>query len=297
MIWPARPGKAAACLRTGQGSEMADEKVDAWMPLWIGAYLADTMALSRDSHGGYLLLLFAYWRNKGPLAANDEDLAGITKATPAEWKKLRPRLEKFFTVEGGFWSHTRADKELAAAGIRKAAAVSKAKAGADARWKDHNKHQASNAPSMPEALLKQCPTPSPSSLRSEEENPPASRVPPAVAGKRPARKCPEDFFVTAELIAWAALKATGVNLDQETEAFRDWTFRTGKTDWPATWRTWMRGAAKRIPSGALHAKSFRETDLDAKRAEVASWTGGILGQKRPDIIDMEPANGPLRIVD
>lgn len=148
---------------------MSTEKVDAWMPLWIGSYLADTMHLSRDSHGGYLLLLFAYWRNKGPLVDDDEDLAGITKATPKEWKKLRPRLAKFFEVSDGVWRHGRADKELFNAGSMKAAAVERAKAGAEARWGKARKQSPTDAPSMPEALpealpedmLKQCPTPSP----------------------------------------------------------------------------------------------------------------------------------------
>lgn len=180
---------------------MSDEKVDAWMPLWIGSYLADTMALSRDSHGGYLLLLFAYWRNKGPLPDDDDDLAGITKATPAEWKKLRPRLARFFDIADGYWSHGRADKELKKAGMLKAAAVSKARAGAEARWGKHRKQSsedaagdgqssaAGNAPSMPGALPEQSPTPSPTPLPlggsvpigTDGGQPPA----PPEAGKQP----------------------------------------------------------------------------------------------------------------
>lgn len=107
------------------------KKVDAWMPMWIGDYLADTMKLSRDLHGGYLLMLFAYWRNKGPLDDDDEDLAAIVKATPEEWsEKLRSKLAKFFTVENGVWSHTRADKELRKAGVHKLRAL----AGGANRW-------------------------------------------------------------------------------------------------------------------------------------------------------------------
>lgn len=151
---------------------MADEKVDAWMPLWIGSYLADTMTLTTQQHGAYLLLLFAYWRNRGPLDDDDEDLASIVKASASEWKKLRAKLTKFFTIEGGTWAHTRADKELAAAGLRKAAAVSKAKAGAEARWGKKPKQGASDAPSIPEAVpaavLGHCPTPPPSPLAQTE---------------------------------------------------------------------------------------------------------------------------------
>jgi uncharacterized protein YdaU (DUF1376 family) len=110
------------------------EKVDAWMPLWIGEYLADTMALTRDQHGGYLLLLFAYWRNKGPLADDAEELAAIARATPAEWKKLGPRLARFFEVRDGLWIHTRADKELERAGANRRTKSAKAAAGGAGRW-------------------------------------------------------------------------------------------------------------------------------------------------------------------
>jgi hypothetical protein len=68
---------------TFQARIAADEyRVDAWMPLWIGDYLASTMKLTTLQHGAYLLLLIAYWRNCGPLDDDDEDLASIIKATP-----------------------------------------------------------------------------------------------------------------------------------------------------------------------------------------------------------------------
>ena len=58
----------------------------------------------------------------------------------------------------------------------------------------------------------------------------------------PRKRCPEDFRVTEELRAWASQQAPDVDLDRETESFRDWEFKTAKVDWPATWRTWMRKA-------------------------------------------------------
>lgn len=148
-----------------------DKKTDAWMPLWIGAYLADTQRLTRDQHGGYLLLLMAYWREGGPLADDDEELAAIVKATPKEWAQLRPRMAKFFTVADGVWSHKRVEQELAGAKDRSEKSSSKAQKAAQARWGQSPKNASSiasgNAPSIPQALHEDCPTPSPSSLRSE----------------------------------------------------------------------------------------------------------------------------------
>jgi len=149
------------------------DKTDAWMPLWIGAYLADTQHLARDEHGAYLLLLMAYWRTGGPLPDDDKRLSAIAKATAKEWKTLRPTMAEFFIVAEALWTHKRVEQELAGSLDRKQKAADKASKAAGARWKDHKKDAPGNAPSIPQALLKdvleECPTPSPtSSLRSED---------------------------------------------------------------------------------------------------------------------------------
>ena len=148
---------------------MAEKKTDAWMPLWIGAYLADTTHLSRDEHGGYLLLLMAYWRARGPLPDDDKRLAAITKATPMEWRKLRPVLAEFFTVTNGAWRQKRIEIEMATADARSGKAANKATAAAHARWEQHREQELSNAQSnassIPlsnaQAMLGSCPTPTP----------------------------------------------------------------------------------------------------------------------------------------
>ena len=88
------------------------KKTDLWLPLWVGPYLADTQHLTRDEHGGYFLLLLAYWRNGGPLLDDDKRLASITKSTAKEWKKLKPILSEFFTVADGRWTQKRMEKEI-----------------------------------------------------------------------------------------------------------------------------------------------------------------------------------------
>jgi uncharacterized protein YdaU (DUF1376 family) len=143
--------------------------VDAWRPQWIGDELAETARLSTEQFGAYQLLLMAYWRNRGPLPDDDEELATITRLGRAGWKKQRAKIALLFVVENGVWRHLNLDAEwaqsMALAQKRKAKAIK----AADARWgqaelplDDAPSNAPSNAPSTPGALLEECPSPSPS---------------------------------------------------------------------------------------------------------------------------------------
>jgi hypothetical protein len=96
---------------------------NAFMPLYVGDYLADTTMLTRDQHGAYLLLIMAYWRNRGPLPDRDDALAMASRSTPQEWKKLRPILQTYFVVKDGVWFHKRISEELVKADEKYAARV------------------------------------------------------------------------------------------------------------------------------------------------------------------------------
>jgi uncharacterized protein YdaU (DUF1376 family) len=85
---------------------------DAWMPLWIGDYLADTRHLTTEQHGAYLLLIMAYWRRRGPLPADDAQLCRMAGVTIYKWRSLRPIICAFFQESDGTWFHKRADAEL-----------------------------------------------------------------------------------------------------------------------------------------------------------------------------------------
>jgi uncharacterized protein YdaU (DUF1376 family) len=149
---------------------MAD--IDAWMPLWIGPYLADTTRFTTEQHGAYLLIIMDYWRSGAP-PDDDTVLAQIARASAAAWRKLRPVLAPKFDIVDGYWRHRRIERELADAKARKEADVARATRGAEARWKDRGKHPPrnasssppSNAPSMHQAMLQgmpgQCSTPTP----------------------------------------------------------------------------------------------------------------------------------------
>jgi uncharacterized protein YdaU (DUF1376 family) len=94
------------------------KRPDSFMPFYIGDYLADTMHLSREQHGAYILLICHYWRHGKPLPDEDELLATIVKASPVEWKRLRSTMARFFCVDGGVWKHKRIDDEIIKANDR-----------------------------------------------------------------------------------------------------------------------------------------------------------------------------------
>lgn len=86
-------------------------KLDIWMPLYIADYAKDTFHLTRDQHGGYLLLIMAAWVSGGRLPNDPPRLAAIAKATPREWAKLAPVLLPFFKIRGEWLVHKRISEE------------------------------------------------------------------------------------------------------------------------------------------------------------------------------------------
>jgi uncharacterized protein YdaU (DUF1376 family) len=85
------------------------------MPLWVGDYLFDTVALDLEEHGAYLLLIFAYWRRGEPLPDKDAEFCRLLNINARRWRRLRAILEPFFQVADGVWRHARIEAELDAA--------------------------------------------------------------------------------------------------------------------------------------------------------------------------------------
>lgn len=67
----------------------------AWMPLYIGDYVADTQHLTTVQHGAYMLLIMHYWQH-GPLPLDDATLRRITKLDDQGWRRNRQAVLAFF---------------------------------------------------------------------------------------------------------------------------------------------------------------------------------------------------------
>ena len=73
---------------------------------------------------------------------------------------------------------------------------------------------------------------------------------------------------------WAQEKTPGISVSAETERFRDHTFGTARSDWPGTWRNWMRKAFESRCGGA---KTTAEPPEPAWRREQRERNEAFLG--------------------
>jgi uncharacterized protein YdaU (DUF1376 family) len=109
-------------------------KHDTWMPLYVGDYLANTMGLSTEQHGAYLLLMMGCWKSGGRLPADHQQLAVFARLTPQQWARHEPILRPYFAVTDEHWIHERVLQELtnAKAMVEKKSAAGKV--GAANKW-------------------------------------------------------------------------------------------------------------------------------------------------------------------
>jgi len=183
---------------------MADEpnvkkaRATVWMPLYVADYLGDTMHLTTEQHGAYLLLLMASWKNGGAVSSSPSQLQTITRLDAKKWKSAEGIISKFFFVTETEWIHNRVRRELIKAKTNSEKRAESGKNGAAKRWQEHGKKMAN---AIANASQNDGPSPSPF-LPTVELVTPASQaktfsqdeaVPPMVVDSQ-----------TGEVISWAA---------------------------------------------------------------------------------------------
>lgn len=82
-----------------------------YIQLYVSDYLADTMHLTAEEHGAYLLLIMNYWQTEKPIP--ESRLQGITRVFNDRWTTVKSSLSDFFKIdENGCWYHERIEKDL-----------------------------------------------------------------------------------------------------------------------------------------------------------------------------------------
>lgn len=82
-----------------------------FMQLYVGDYLADTLDLTTEQHGAYLLLLLTMWQHDAKLPNDPVKLARIARMTPAKFRKVWEEIGRFFDDDGDTISNARLTKE------------------------------------------------------------------------------------------------------------------------------------------------------------------------------------------
>lgn len=83
-----------------------------FMQLYVSDFIGDTLHLSTEQIGAYMLLLMAMWNAGGKLPADETKLARVTRMSLKKWKAISDDLMPFFETDGDSIRHNRLTKEL-----------------------------------------------------------------------------------------------------------------------------------------------------------------------------------------
>lgn len=105
----------------------------AWFPFNIKDFVANTMRLTTEAKGAYLMLMLDYYE-QGESAPDDDDvLAAITGLSLEAWRRHRKVLAPLFQIRDGFWQHDRIEQEMREAEHKLSLSTARAVAGGKAR--------------------------------------------------------------------------------------------------------------------------------------------------------------------
>ena len=214
-----------------------------FMQLYVGDYLADTLGLTTEEHGAYLLLLFTLWRHDTRLPNDPAKLARIARVSPKRWGRIWAAIEHYFFVDGDQIGNRRVDIEF-----KKAVSISKERKiagslGGKAKPLKYNARDQANASDLLEH--------SQISEPEEKEEPiGSSKKKPSSTEK--ATRLPDDWQLPKPWGDWAVAEEqlSPPEVRRIAEQFKDYwlaapTSKGMKRDWQATWRNWVRNHADR----------------------------------------------------
>ena len=123
-----------------------------FMQLYVSDFVGDTLQLSTEQIGAYMLLLMAMWNAGGRLPADDQKLARVVRMSVKKWRSISADLMAFFDGDNAHIWHNRLTKELQKSeGKSQSRAAAGAKGGTAKALKD-KAHTVAKATEMPQHL-------------------------------------------------------------------------------------------------------------------------------------------------
>jgi uncharacterized protein YdaU (DUF1376 family) len=123
-----------------------------FMQLYVSDFIGDTLHLSTEQVGAYLLLLMAMWNAGGSLPDDEAKLARIVRMSIKRWRAVASDLMAFFEVGGGAVRHNRLTKELQKSEGKSQSRASAGAAGGRAKALKEQEARLANASRMPQHL-------------------------------------------------------------------------------------------------------------------------------------------------
>jgi uncharacterized protein YdaU (DUF1376 family) len=109
-----------------------------YLQLYVADYLSDTMHLSTEEHGAYILLIMNYWQTGKPI--NSKHIKAITKLSNERITDVIETLQHFFNVDvDGLWFHKRIEADLEKVRDKSIKSSNAGKISAELRWKNNTK--------------------------------------------------------------------------------------------------------------------------------------------------------------
>lgn len=205
-----------------------------YWPRWIGSIQKKTSHLSLMEMGAYDRLLDSYYANEAPLPGDVDRCCRIAGAsTKDERKAVAAVLAEFFKLTDGGYMNERAAEELAEAKPKIEAAKANGKKGG--RPKGAKNKNPTETQWVPEN--------NPGETQSESST--STDISTSLRSVESASRLPKPFALPDEWATWAKAKRPDLDPVNVGERFADfWHAVPGakgkKTDWPATWRNWVR---------------------------------------------------------
>jgi uncharacterized protein YdaU (DUF1376 family) len=173
-----------------------EQKVDIFMPFYVGDYLRDTAHLSLEEHGAYSRLLLNMWGQRGHLPLDHARLARLAGTSRKKWERIWPVIAGFFEVDkaNGSITQKRLALELDRARDRRRKASESGRRGGLAR---RPRVAQATLEATPQATLEANDKQKPSSSPSPSPSPSDPDPPPSAGACDPPAPVPEPATSTA----------------------------------------------------------------------------------------------------